>query len=124
MLIESTTVIIPIRQKTAEAFNAVLDCPMSLISEGIKRENPWKFWSILEKKIKTDSKLRQKELTSFVLGDKIRWNFPIEIIPIGDNSEVIFTISKTGRINDQQFIEKIKEAKISIINLIKIIEHN
>ena len=119
-MIESTTVIVPIRQKTAEAFDAVLDCPMSLLSETKKIGARWGFWHPLEK-IKIN-KGHQNEYTPLVLKDKIRWNIPIEIIPLGDNSEIIFTISKTGRVNEQQFIEKIKEVKISISNLVKIIE--
>jgi len=122
-LIESTTVIIPVKQKTADLFTEVLDCPMSLLSETRKKSHRWKLWSTFQKKAKRGTKNQPWKFTSSILEDKIRWNIPIEVIPIGINSEVIFTISKTDNITEQQFMDKIREAKISMINMIKIIEY-
>lgn len=52
------------------------------------------------------------------------WNVPMRVVPSGDESDVIVTISKPEILTDEQFDERMKEIEGIFQNLKEIIEKN
>lgn len=115
VLNQSPKIIIPIKRKTAEVFDVVLDFPKNFFSKTEKVGSQWNstFYE------KFDSKEGESNLT---LEEKISWHLPLKIISIGADSKIVFDLPKSEKMTEEQYEREIIEIKNSIISLIRTIE--
>lgn len=120
------TISMPVKQKTANVFDAILDCPQKLFPEATRDNHGW--WSFLSQqgnaKLKFNSDRKQGTLNPLIIENDIRWNVPMKVVTSGDFSELIVTINKPEQITEQEFLDKVREAETYMENMKQIIEKN
>lgn len=115
----SRRVIIPIKRKTAEVFDAVLDFPRNFLSKTEKIDSQWDSVLTFHKEPDFNSKNRESNSPQ---EKKIPWNLPLKIISIDADSKVVLDLPKSEKMTEWQYEDKIREIKNSMINLIRTIE--
>lgn len=125
-MLRTRTILIPVKQKTANVFDAVLDCPQKLFSQATRDNDGC--GSVLSqqenKKLKFHLDREQVTLNLRIIENNVRWNVPMKVVTRGDFSELLVTINKPNQITEQEFLDKISEAETCIENMKHIIENN
>jgi hypothetical protein len=119
VLNQSRKITIPVKQKTAEVFNAVLNFPRNFLFKTEKVDSQWN--SVLTSHDKDDFNSKNIELNPSP-EEKIPWNLPLKIISIGADSKVVLDLPKSEKMTEQQYKDGVREIKNSMINLIRTIE--
>ena len=118
VLNQSHRITMPIKRKTAEVFDAVLDFPRNFRPKTEKVHSKWD--SVLTSHKELDFNSKKSE--SGPLQEEIPWNLPLKIISIDADSKVVLDLPKSEKMTQQQYEDKIREIKNSMINLIRTIE--
>jgi hypothetical protein len=115
VLNQSPKIIIPIKRKTAEVLDVVLDFPKNFFSKTEKVGSQWNstFYENF------DSKESESNLP---LEGQIPWHLPLKIISIGADSKIVFDLPKSEKMTEEQYEREIIEIKNSMISLIRTIE--
>lgn len=120
----SRTITIPIKRKTADVFDAVLDSPKKILSYAQKSDDGW--WSFLNHRGNTKPRFNSNkelgELNPQIIEKSVCCNVPIKIISSGTYSEIIVTLFKPEQITEQEFVNRVREAEMYIHNMKQIIE--
>ena len=119
VLIQSRRITIPIKQKTADVFDIVFDLPRNFLPNTEKADNQWN--SILASQMESD--FNSKKIDPNPLQEReIPWKFPLKVKSMGADSRVVLDFPKSEKMTEQQYEDKIREIKNSMINLIRTIE--
>ena len=119
VLNQSHRITIPIKQKTADVFDVVFDLPRNSLSSTEKADTQWN--SILTSQLESD--FNSKKIDPNPLQeDKILWKFPLKVKSMGADSRVVLDFPKSDKMTEQQYEDKIREIKNSMINLIRTVE--
>lgn len=116
---QSRRITIPIKQKTADVFDAVFDLPRNFLPNTEKVNSQWN--SVLSSQMKPD--FNSKKIDPNSLQEReIPWKFPLKVKSMGADSRVILDFPKSDKMTEQQYEDKIREIKNSMINLIRTVE--
>jgi len=119
VLNQSRRITIPIKQKTADVFDVVFDLPRYFLPNTEKADNQWN--SILTSQMEPD--FNSKKIDPNPLREReIPWKFPLKVKSMGADSKVVLDFPKSEKMTEQQYEDKIREIKNSMINLIRSIE--
>ncbi len=120
----SHTITISVNRKTAEVFDAILDCPKEMMSDAEKDDDGW--WSFTTPRGPAKMKFNENKelgiLDHLFVDDEARWNVPMRVISNGENSAIIITLFKPDNFSDQLFDERMKEMEKIMENMKQIIE--
>lgn len=120
----SRTITIPIKRRTAEVFDAVLDSPKKILSNAQKKDDGW--WSFLTNRgnarLKFNVNRELGELNPEIEEDSVRWDVPMKIVNSGAYSEIVVTLFKPEQITEQEFVDRVREAEMYMNSMKQIIE--
>ena len=113
-----------VSRKTGEVFDAILNSPPKMMPDAIQNaDGSWSFSTA-----RGNANLKFKENKSFGILDHLyrdsetSWEVPMRVVPSGDESEVIITITKPDSLTDAQFDERMMELDALFKNLKTILE--
>ena len=122
----SRTITMSVSKKTGEVFDAILNAPGKIMPDAKKNsDGSWSFSTP-----RGNANLTFKHNKSFGILDHLYedeetlWDVPMRVVPSGDESEVIVTITKPDKLSDEQFDERMREIDELFENLKQIIEKN
>ena len=120
----SHTITISVNRKTAEVFDAILDCPKEMMSDAKKDDDGW--WSFTTSRGPAKMKFNENKqlgiLDHLFVDNEARWNVPMRVVSNGENSAIIITLFKPDIFSDQLFDERMKEMEKIMENMKQIIE--
>lgn len=120
----SRTIYMPVKRKTGDTFDAILRCPQKMIPDANLNSEGW--WTFSTPR--GQAKLKFKENRVLCILDHIFidaeavWNNDMKVLPRGDESEVVITLTKPHELSDQQFEARMNEIEEALLNMKKIIE--
>jgi len=121
---KSHTITITVKRKTAEVFEAVLNCPPKMMSDAKKNEDGW--WTFTTErgpaKLKFNENSQHGILDHQYVDNDASWNVPMRVIPNGENSYVVITLFKPDHFSDKLFDERMKEMEQIMENMKQIVE--
>ena len=115
-----------VSKKTGDVFDAILNAPPKMMPDA--KQNGDGSWSFSTPR--GNANLKFKHNKSFGILDHLyedeetAWEVPMRVVPSGDDSEVIVTISKPDAITDEQFDQRMKEIDEAFKKLKELIEKN
>jgi hypothetical protein len=113
-----------VSRQTGDVFDAILNAPAKMMPDA--KQNTDGSWSFSTPR--GNANLKFKHNKSFGILDHLyedeetAWDIPMRVVPSGNESEVIVTISKPDNVSDSQFDERMKEVESIFQNLKEIIE--
>jgi len=120
----SHTITIFVNRKTAEVFDAILDCPKEMMSDAEKDDDGW--WSFTTPRGSAKMKFNENKelgiLDHLFVDNEAKWHVPMRVVSNGENSAVIITLIKPDNFSDPLFDERMKEMEIIMENMKQIIE--
>lgn len=114
----------PIKQKTAHTFDAILKCPQEMFPDA-KQKDGWQSFLINHENIKLKFNSNRKQgaaLNPPIFEGRSSWDIPMKVVTSGKFSELAVTITKPDQITEQKFVDKMKEAEMHMENMRLIIE--
>lgn len=118
------TITMPIKQKTAHTFDAILKCPQEMFPDA-KQKDGWQSFLINHENIKLKFNSNRKQgaaLNPPIFEGRSSWDIPMKVVTSGKFSELAVTITKPDQITEQKFVDKMKEAEMHMENMRLIIE--
>ena len=121
---KSHTITIAVKRKTAEVFEAVLNCPPKMMPDAKKNEDgSWSFTTERgPAKLKFNENRQLGLLDHQYVDNEVTWNVPMRVVPNGENSFVILTLFKPEHFSDQLFDERMNELEKIMEKMKQIIE--
>lgn len=114
----------PVSRKTGDVFDAILNAPSKMMPDA--QQNNDGSWSFSTPRGNANLKFKHNKtfgiLDHLYEDEETKWDVPMRVVPSGDESEVIVTISKPDNLTDEQFDERMKEISALFQNLKEIIE--
>jgi len=125
-MVRSRTIVMPVSRTTGDVFDAILSAPAKMVSDAKKHGSD--AWSFSTPRGQANLKFKPNKtygiLDYLYEDDEAKWEVPMRVVPSGNESEVIVTVSKPEILSDQQFDERMKELEEMFQNLKQIIETN
>ncbi|MDX1441088.1 MAG: hypothetical protein R3237_01345 [Nitrosopumilaceae archaeon] len=113
-----------VSRKTGDVFDAILNAPPKMMPDA-KQSNDGS-WSFSTPRGNANLKFKHNKtfgiLDYLYEDEETIWDVPMRVVPSGDESEVIVTISKPDILTDEQFDERMKELEGIFQNLKGLIE--
>jgi len=120
----SNTITIFVNRKTADVFDAVLDCPKEMMSDAEKDDDGW--WSFTTPRGHAKMKFNENKqlgiLDHLFVDNEATWHVPMRVVSNGEHSAIIITLFKPDNLSDQLFDERMKEMEKIMENMKQIIE--
>lgn len=120
----SRTISITVNKKTGDAFDAILKVPPKMMSDAKMNEDGW--WSFTgphgKSKLKFNGYKPHGILDHQYVDEESVWDVPMRVVPSGDFSEVIITLTKPNELTDEQFDQRVSELGEMIVTMKNIIE--
>ena len=120
----SNTITIFVNRKTADVFDAVLDCPQEIMSDAEKDDDGW--WSFTTPRGPAKMKFNENKqlgiLDHLFVDNEATWHVPMRVVSNGEHSAIIITLFKPDNLSDQLFDERMKEMEKIMENMKQIIE--
>ena len=122
----SRTIILSVSRRTGDVFNAILNSPPKMVPDAKKNHDG--SWSFSTPRGNASLKFNHNKafgiLDYLYVDEESSWEVPMRVVPSGEESEVIVTITKPENLSDQQFDDRMKEVESLFQNLKEIIEKN
>jgi len=126
MSVRAHTITIPVKRKTADVFEAILNSPAKIMPDAKKNEDGW--WSFTTDrgpaKLKFNENREHGILDHQFIDEEAKWNVPMRVVSNGEKSSVIVTLFKPEHLSDELFDKRMKEMEMIMENMKKIIEEN
>jgi hypothetical protein len=123
-VIHSRTITIPVKRKTGDTFDAILNCPPKMMPDAKLTSDGW--WSFSTPRGIAKLKFKENKplgiLDHMFVDQDSKWNVPMRVVSNGDESEVIITLIKPDELTSDQFDERMIEIEQIFGNMKKIIE--
>ena len=120
----SNTITIFVNRRTADVFDAVLDCPKEMMSDAEKDDDGW--WSFTTPRGPAKMKFNENKqlgiLDHLFVDNEATWHVPMRVVSNGEHSAIIITLLKPDNLSDQLFDERMKEMEKIMENMKQIIE--
>ncbi|NIM25901.1 MAG: hypothetical protein GTN97_02050 [Nitrosopumilaceae archaeon] len=121
---KSRTIILSVSKKTGDVFDAILNSPPKMMPDA--KQNGDGSWSFSTPRGNANLKFKHNKnfgiLDHLYEDEETAWDVPMRVVPSGDESEVIVTISKPDVLTDAQFDERMREIDEVFKNLKDLIE--
>ena len=113
-----------VSKKTGDVFDAILNSPPKIMPDA--KQNGDGSWSFSTARGHANLKFKHNKsfgiLDHLYQDEETAWDVPMRVVPSGNDSEVIVTISKPDVLSDEQFDERMREIEEVFQHLKDLIE--
>ena len=113
-----------VSKQTGDVFDAILNAPPKMMPDA--KQNGDGSWSFSTPRGNANLKFKHNKsfgiLDHLYKDEETAWDIPMRVVPSGDDSEVIVTISKPEVLSDEQFDERTREIEDVFQHLKELIE--
>jgi len=115
---------IPVKKKTGDAFDAILQSPSKMMPDAKINADGW--WLFTGPHGKSRLKFNENKSLGILdhqfIDEESTWDVPMRIVSNGDFSDVVITFNKPDELTDKQFDQRISEIGDMVVSMKNIIE--